>query len=56
MIYAATPEEIETRRVAASSPGRRLPGGAGDRVFTFTRLPIEPMAKRENNERDRAPA
>src|SRR3989442_1992177 len=46
MIYAATPEEIETRRNAFIRKWRlkqpavvdRL-GGAGDRLFTFTRLP-----------------
>jgi transposase-like protein len=58
MIYAATPKEIETRRKAfirkwrlRHRPVADCLEEAGDRLFSFTRLP--PMAKRENNERDR---
>jgi putative transposase len=42
MIYAATPEEVETRRKAFIRKWRlkhRAVVDSGDRLFTFTRLP-----------------
>ena len=63
MIYAATPKEIETRRKAfirkwrlRHRPVANSLEEAGDRLFTFTRLPPSLMAKRANNKRDRTSA
>ena len=59
MIYAATPKEIETRRkafirkAAAPPSRRRLSGGSRRSPVQLYAPSAKPMAKRENNERDR---
>jgi hypothetical protein len=63
MIYAATPEAIAARRTAFIRKWRLRHRAvvdsleeAGNRLFTFTRLTTDPVAQREDNERDRASA
>src|SRR5262249_29000146 len=63
MIYAATCEEIATRRKAFIRKWRLKHRAvadsleeAGERLFTFTRLPPSPMAQRAHHQRDRAAA
>ena len=63
MIYAATPEEIETRRKAFIRKWRLKCRAvadsleeAGERLFAFTRLPPSQWKSAQHNQRDRAPA
>ena len=60
MIYAASPAEIEPRRRAFIRKWRLKCKAvadsleeAGDRLFTFTRLPRQPMEERSHHQRDR---
>jgi hypothetical protein len=59
MIYAATPEEIETRREAFIRKWRlrhRPVADCLEEVSSPHPPAAEPMEKRENNERDRTSA